>query len=1383
MFVRMIIMISYVFLGVVDDFMWDVWFGKYSYLTKHRWLVFLSPIIIAIYGASPFFVVSPTFCIECTNTHVSEWNIGKKYCHIKCTACDNTYVKCLIPGCNRLYQNNQECTVFKRRSVKAYMNDHMKRFHNVTLGNHDDCSKPVVVVAKNIRAPTVSQHLMDEALPEQADEGCLEFECTESSIDMEGIVQSSPCKGESSDSKCTEAASGMEYVVRNEGNDESDHYDIENNDETSFQRSVDSAFQDHRVVPDCSQHYVPEIIQISLENTIQEENEDFNSVEYLQFATHRGMNLNPNLDMDAVSVAGLTKPDINVTLPRESRLEYRFRDFDFLDFRTENAKKLVRKNSCVEAYSQTQLYFYQKYIVKAIESVDSGGYQGLVHRANVANKEDASGLSDRNETQLAYMMQKILIGIKGDLKDVFMQFQSKMRDMVNTEKTSCTTKTKFPRTGTDARRFFTDGTHSILKNFPVQEVFEVNNHACVSLKETILLAAGHCGGFDFAWDGRLGMKGPSDGLNRTRAVADLITDIEDAMREAIRKKEPNRPEQDIDRDIKATSKGYIYFWSDSFLRCFVKQKDNSVWILTVTISPRWADVNKGTYTHVLAMGKSSDDHTPVIDNYMREARELQRGFRCYFGDTNDIRYVAFGLLLHSADRPERQALGHTRKEGYYGKITNYAHCVSTRLFPACLDCYRDQLSIILGEKSAQRNCQKCQAWAINPEVQDSPVPKKYPAAQECNVAVKPPKGREPGLKKIGPIKLSREFLIQACSFAYEMRREGKWLKDEFMDYLRTCNVNDVILKRISDLVDQDKSNNTRTDIREVLPAVWLEYDCFNRHRLPDLPMHGVSHGMICDMIDFFHGVLAKWKKMSSFDQFANKTINDVAVFQLSWCKLKRLPKAAWVSENTNAFMRLFSYLYGMYFLNHPVDEDKQVHRINMSRMMNASQACISMLMSRGDIEGSEVEKYMKFLMSTAHYLHKEFGSIGEKDDPDNNERVGATKQRSRKRKRNSTDIVDQLSHHDVLMLLETIEANPTHKCTVKKEQLRKISTATLKSVLKKLNEKVSGDKNVLWLRLFSKILDRSLEAEYQECDSQKQCSITNDSNSGNFVIPSNANGESDVIGNEETHSNGLDNFGERIDVDMFESKRETYIWNKGAWLSFCVNIKSQWDYLGNAIMIYEAREENSIRSPKAILYGMQKNQEYREYKLRLLHKLNGFDTLMYAFPEIHTRESVSRYKGYHVFESSEYIKQRHKAGKPLSCFTLDGEIDTVCVAFHGGYIIDDDGDDVVHYLTFKYKTGGIMDDKVSGVHYCGFQEGTEMTIKKEELSTRIDDYALMLPLIAIGKRFVKQFTLVYSDWRVLRTDNQENNKGIPCIDRGLFGDLLGEQGIRIDKIF
>ena len=62
-------------------------------------------------------------------------------------------------------------------------------------------------------------------------------------------------------------------------------------------------------------------------------------------------------------------------------------------------------------------------------------------------------------------------------------------------------------------------------------------------------------------------------------------------------------------------------------------------------------------------------------------------------------------------------------------------------------------------------------------------------------------------------------------------------------------------------------------------------------------------------------------------------------------------------------------------------------------MMNASQACISMIMARGGIEGSEVEKYMNLLMSTAHYLHKEFGSIVKKEDPEKDDSQGMSNTR------------------------------------------------------------------------------------------------------------------------------------------------------------------------------------------------------------------------------------------------------------------------------------------------------------------------------------------------------------------------------------------------------
>ncbi len=188
------------------------------------------------------------------------------------------------------------------------MNDHMKRFHSVTLGHQEDVSKHVVIEAKKNQTQTVSPYLLDGVQPKQAEIVCFEFECAEAATDMEGIVPLEPGKGESIEGKSVEGASGMECVESHGGNYGNDPDYSFNNDETSVQSSVDSAVQDHSVVPDCSQHYIPEIIQINEENTIQEENEDFNSVEYHQFVTHWGMNLNPILDAESVSITGLKNP-------------------------------------------------------------------------------------------------------------------------------------------------------------------------------------------------------------------------------------------------------------------------------------------------------------------------------------------------------------------------------------------------------------------------------------------------------------------------------------------------------------------------------------------------------------------------------------------------------------------------------------------------------------------------------------------------------------------------------------------------------------------------------------------------------------------------------------------------------------------------------------------------------------------------------------------------------------------------------------------------------------------------------------------------------------------------------------------------------------------
>ena len=139
-------------------------------------------------------------------------------------------------------------------------------------------------------------------------------------------------------------------------------------------------------------------------------------------------------------------------------------------------------------------------------------------------------------------------------------------------------------------------------------------------------------------------------------------------------------------------------------------------MLTATICSPLEEMNNCKHTHVLAMGKSTEDHTPVIEYYNREVKELMKGFLTYIGVTNEIRRMLVGFLFHSSDRPERQFVTNTRKEGHFGKCANYAYCVDFNKLPACKECYKEITSKILARNhiSESRPCNKCFRWNIDP---------------------------------------------------------------------------------------------------------------------------------------------------------------------------------------------------------------------------------------------------------------------------------------------------------------------------------------------------------------------------------------------------------------------------------------------------------------------------------------------------------------------------------------------------------------------------------------------------------------------------------------------------------------------------------------------
>ena len=115
-------------------------------------------------------------------------------------------------------------------------------------------------------------------------------------------------------------------------------------------------------------------------------------------------------------------------------------------------------------------------------------------------------------------------------------------------------------------------------------------------------------------------------------------------------------------------------------------------------------------------------------------------------------------------------------------------------------------------------------------------------------------------------------------------------------------------------------------------------------------MHGLAHGIIPDVMDILHAILSHQKRFTDFIAFANLILHDVTSFRLDYFKIKSLPKAAWAGENSMAYMRLFSYLYGMFLSNNLLcteeNETTQEKVLNIRCMLNAFQALISVLMSR-----------------------------------------------------------------------------------------------------------------------------------------------------------------------------------------------------------------------------------------------------------------------------------------------------------------------------------------------------------------------------------------------------------------------------------------------------
>ena len=148
---------------------------------------------------------------------------------------------------------------------------------------------------------------------------------------------------------------------------------------------------------------------------------------------------------------------------------------------------------------------------------------------------------------------------------------------------------------------------SVFANVLSSRVFEIENHACISLSDVLDMKFAQ--GIKFAFIKANGKRN-RDGSNGTPRAEELLEELERGLETG---------------DISWTYFGHLMFWSDSFLKCFSQQKDNSIWLFVVRISAPEGLFTSNDHTICLAMGSLNECHNGVIAYYINEVRETMKG--------------------------------------------------------------------------------------------------------------------------------------------------------------------------------------------------------------------------------------------------------------------------------------------------------------------------------------------------------------------------------------------------------------------------------------------------------------------------------------------------------------------------------------------------------------------------------------------------------------------------------------------------------------------------------------------------------------------------------------------------------------------------------------
>ena len=531
--------------------------------------------------------------------------------------------------------------------------------------------------------------------------------------------------------------------------------------------------------------------------------------------------------------------------------------------------------------------------------------------------------------------------------------------------------TKIPSSISDIRKFYIKGKFSIYQNLPTPKIFQLDNHACVSISDII--------------DYSLAI-GIEIDLYRSSYHKQMAVDNQDLHHIPQTYTILKRVYDDNHNNNCDPYVFLIIIWSDDFEVNHTRKNRNSTWLKTVTIVPPPNMSTSKKHTNAICLGRKNQDHSVVNTYFQKELQHLSVVKERYIHQLERFAPTVISLLAMSSDRPERCTLNDVLN--YSGSSTRrwlYSSLVSPFKLRSCPRCMtkRYQSMFVTNSKRKRDNpCGYCCDfnYISKKGVNQFTLPTNYPKKMHPNSPT-PPKERD--IKKASkdsflfPIKLSYKILIQGLEFAVFNFYKKVWSKKETMEYLKLLGVGTrvstyAINYAISKTNDYNDCNSLFKTF--VYPSMWKSN--INLEDFLETPMHHLFEGIVKTIIEVQMNFFKSHGKWNCYGTFSNTILADINQLKIGYCRAepftagKDFKTGGWIAETYLGYSRLMPIMLNK---SNKIKTDNLLGYNELTIVIQTLYALISRLMQHDFNNSDQIDDYVKLFLSVCHYYENKIG--------------------------------------------------------------------------------------------------------------------------------------------------------------------------------------------------------------------------------------------------------------------------------------------------------------------------------------------------------------------------------------------------------------------------